>query len=49
VAGVCTGMIQAICLVTPLELIKVRQQTAMLSGEYRGLLATAHGVIRNEG
>ncbi|KAI9596930.1 mitochondrial carrier domain-containing protein [Syncephalis fuscata] len=49
IAGICTGMIQAICLVTPLELIKVRQQTAMSHGEYRGLFTTARDIIQHEG
>jgi hypothetical protein len=49
VAGVCTGILQATGLVTPLELIKVRQQTAMEQGAYRGLVATARHVVQHEG
>ncbi|RKP07411.1 mitochondrial carrier domain-containing protein [Thamnocephalis sphaerospora] len=48
-AGVCTGVLQAVGLVTPLELIKVRQQTTVHQGEYRGLSATARHVVREEG
>ncbi|CAO3624722.1 unnamed protein product [Cunninghamella blakesleeana] len=52
-AGICTGITQAITLVTPLEMIKVRQQTDLLNAEhqrkYRGLINTATQIIRHEG
>ncbi|KAI8878186.1 mitochondrial carrier [Backusella circina FSU 941] len=50
-AGVCTGITQAVTLVTPLEMIKVRQQTEMTKGQrkYHGLINTASIIIRQEG
>ncbi|KAI9225301.1 MAG: mitochondrial carrier domain-containing protein [Piptocephalis tieghemiana] len=46
-AGILTGMAQATLLVTPLELIKVRQQTTI--GAHQGPLALVLHVIREEG
>ncbi|ORX60377.1 mitochondrial carrier [Hesseltinella vesiculosa] len=52
-AGVCTGVTQAVTLVTPLEMLKVRQQTDMMNEahqrKYHGLVNTASIVIRQEG
>ncbi|KAI8069215.1 mitochondrial carrier domain-containing protein [Gongronella butleri] len=52
-AGVCTGITQAVTLVTPLEMLKVRQQTDMMNEahqrKYHGLINTASLVIRQEG
>ncbi|KAI8083938.1 mitochondrial carrier domain-containing protein [Thamnidium elegans] len=52
-AGICTGITQAVTLVTPLEMIKVRQQTEMYSNKhqrkYHGLINTASIIIRQEG
>ncbi|CAO3669456.1 unnamed protein product [Umbelopsis ramanniana] len=52
-AGVCTGITQAVTLVTPLEAIKVRQQTDLLNAaherKYHGIVQTAGTMIKNEG
>lgn len=52
-AGICTGITQAVTLVTPLEMIKVRQQTEMVTDQsrrkYHGLINTASLIIRQEG
>ncbi|ORY95028.1 mitochondrial carrier domain-containing protein [Syncephalastrum racemosum] len=51
-AGICTGITQAVTLVTPLEMIKVRQQTDLLQGgqrKYHGLFRTASLIVREEG
>ncbi|CAO3586674.1 unnamed protein product [Absidia cylindrospora] len=52
-AGICTGITQAVTLVTPLEMIKVRQQTDLMNAKherkYYGLISTASSIIRNEG
>ncbi|RUS19250.1 mitochondrial carrier domain-containing protein [Endogone sp. FLAS-F59071] len=52
-AGVCTGIVQAVTLVTPLEMIKVRQQTDLMNSgaerKYRGMLSTARSVVTEEG
>ncbi|KAI8996886.1 mitochondrial carrier domain-containing protein [Pilobolus umbonatus] len=52
-AGICTGITQAVTLVTPLEMIKVRQQTEMIADKsqrkYHGLLNTASIIVRQEG
>ncbi|CAO3634876.1 unnamed protein product [Mucor fragilis] len=53
-AGVCTGITQAVTLVTPLEMIKVRQQTEMVLNKghkrkYHGLINTASIIVRQEG
>ncbi|KAI8636885.1 mitochondrial carrier domain-containing protein [Parasitella parasitica] len=53
-AGICTGITQAITLVTPLEMIKVRQQTEMVldkgqKRKYCGLINTASIIVRQEG
>ncbi|CEP13219.1 hypothetical protein [Parasitella parasitica] len=53
-AGVCTGITQAITLVTPLEMIKVRQQTEMVLNQgqkrkYHGLINTASIIVQQEG
>ncbi|KAI9498145.1 mitochondrial carrier domain-containing protein [Zychaea mexicana] len=52
-AGICTGITQAVTLVTPLEMIKVRQQTDLMNAahqrKYRGLVQTASLVVREEG
>ncbi|KAI7873239.1 mitochondrial carrier domain-containing protein [Mucor mucedo] len=52
-AGICTGITQAVTLVTPLEMIKVRQQTEMVQNQtqrkYHGLLNTASIIVRQEG
>lgn len=40
------------CVVTPLEMIKVRQQTDLMQGgqrKYHGLLRTASLIVREEG
>ncbi|ORX98223.1 mitochondrial carrier [Basidiobolus meristosporus CBS 931.73] len=47
-AGVCTGLVQAIGLVTPLELLKVRQQTD-LSGKYATQFGTIRHIFKEEG
>ncbi|KAI9317653.1 mitochondrial carrier domain-containing protein [Dichotomocladium elegans] len=51
-AGICTGITQAITLVTPLEMIKVRQQTDLLNSahqrKYHGIVQTA-SIIVGEG
>ncbi|KAL1933971.1 hypothetical protein VTP01DRAFT_8061 [Rhizomucor pusillus] len=52
-AGICTGITQAVTLVTPLEMIKVRQQTELKAGtaerKYHGLIRTASLIVRQEG
>ena len=53
-AGICTGVIQSVCVVTPLELIKQRQQTELSTaaggeGRYQGSLGTLRAVLRDEG
>ncbi|KAI8083189.1 mitochondrial carrier domain-containing protein, partial [Gilbertella persicaria] len=53
-AGVCTGIAQAVTLVTPLEMIKVRQQTELVTHKsqvrkYTGLIQTGSLIIRQEG
>ncbi|EIE84726.1 hypothetical protein RO3G_09436 [Rhizopus delemar RA 99-880] len=52
-AGICTGITQAVTLVTPLEMIKVRQQTEMVQNQkdrkYHGLINTASIIVRQEG
>ncbi|KAM3583833.1 hypothetical protein VKS41_003804 [Umbelopsis sp. WA50703] len=52
-AGVCTGITQAVTLVTPLEAIKVRQQTDLMNAahqrKYHGIVQTAGLIIKNEG
>ncbi|KAI8082922.1 mitochondrial carrier domain-containing protein [Halteromyces radiatus] len=52
-AGICTGITQAVTLVTPLEMIKVRQQTDLMNAaherKYHGLINTATSIIRTEG
>ncbi|KAI8343381.1 mitochondrial carrier domain-containing protein [Chlamydoabsidia padenii] len=52
-AGICTGITQAVTLVTPLEMIKVRQQTDLMNAaherKYHGLINTTTSIIRNEG
>lgn len=48
-AGVCTGVIQAVAVVTPLEVIKCRQQTEKGRGSYRGLVHGARLIVKEEG
>ncbi|KAI9243359.1 mitochondrial carrier domain-containing protein [Phascolomyces articulosus] len=52
-AGICTGITQAVTLVTPLEMIKVRQQTDLMNAaherKYRGLIQTASVVVKEGG
>ncbi|PHZ15093.1 mitochondrial carrier [Rhizopus microsporus ATCC 52813] len=52
-AGICTGITQAVTLVTPLEMIKVRQQTEIVQNQkqrkYHGLINTASIIVRQEG
>ncbi|KAJ2965158.1 hypothetical protein NQZ79_g66 [Umbelopsis isabellina] len=52
-AGVCTGITQAVTLVTPLEAIKVRQQTDLMNAahqrKYHGIAQTAGLIVKNEG
>ncbi|KAG2186978.1 hypothetical protein INT44_003206 [Umbelopsis vinacea] len=52
-AGVCTGITQAVTLVTPLEAIKVRQQTDLMNAaherKYHGIAQTARTMIKTEG
>ncbi|KAI8975169.1 mitochondrial carrier domain-containing protein [Mycotypha africana] len=54
-AGICTGITQALTLVTPLEMIKVRQQTEMAvrqphyQRKYHGLINTASIIVQQEG
>ncbi|RUP47104.1 mitochondrial carrier domain-containing protein [Jimgerdemannia flammicorona] len=52
-AGACTGIVQAVTLVTPLEMIKVRQQTDLISSgaerKYHGMLSTIRSVVSEEG
>lgn len=42
-----------VCIVTPLEMIKVRQQTDLMNAaherKYHGLISTTSSIIRNEG
>ena len=40
---------QAITLVTPLELIKIRQQTDLNRFKYRGMFSTIASIIGEEG
>lgn len=49
--GISTGIVQAVLLVTPLELIKVRQQTQLATGaqKYAGQISTARLIIAEEG
>jgi hypothetical protein len=42
-------MIQAITLVTPLELIKIRQQTDINRFKYRGMFSTIALIVKEEG
>ncbi|KAG2224316.1 hypothetical protein INT45_012885, partial [Circinella minor] len=52
-AGICTGITQAVTLVTPLEMIKVRQQTDLMNAaherKYRGLIQTGSLIVKEEG
>ncbi|CDH56640.1 succinate fumarate mitochondrial transporter [Lichtheimia corymbifera JMRC:FSU:9682] len=52
-AGICTGITQAVTLVTPLEQIKVRQQTDLMNQvherKYRGLFHTASLIVKEGG
>lgn len=53
-AGICTGIVQSVCVVTPLELLKQRQQTELSAkaggeGRYQGSMATLRAVLRDEG
>jgi len=51
--GICTGIVQAVLLVTPLELIKVRQQTQIGTDKaqlkYTGQLSTLRTIVSEEG
>lgn len=51
--GICTGIVQAVLLVTPLELIKVRQQTQIgldrSKLKYTGQLSTLNLIVKEEG
>ncbi|RIA91557.1 mitochondrial carrier domain-containing protein [Glomus cerebriforme] len=47
--GICTGIMQAVTLVTPLELIKIRQQTDINRFKYRGMVSTIASIMREEG
>ncbi|CAB4400493.1 unnamed protein product [Rhizophagus irregularis] len=47
--GVCTGIMQAITLVTPLELIKIRQQTDINRFKYHGMFSTIALIVKEEG
>ncbi|CAG8521948.1 9244_t:CDS:2 [Acaulospora colombiana] len=40
---------QAITLVTPLELVKIRQQTDLNRQKYRGMFSTIVSIVREEG
>jgi len=53
-AGICTGVVQSVCVVTPLELLKQRQQTELSTqaggeGRYQGSVGTLRAVLRDEG
>ncbi|CAG8731292.1 25250_t:CDS:2, partial [Dentiscutata erythropus] len=47
--GICTGVLQASTLVTPLELIKVRQQTDLNKQRYRSMSSTIVHIVKDEG
>ncbi|CAH1761826.1 4968_t:CDS:2 [Entrophospora sp. SA101] len=47
--GVCTGVLQSITLVTPLELIKIRQQTDISKKKYKGMISTIGIIVKEEG
>ena len=47
-AGITTGIVQACCLLTPFELVKVRQQTHQLNKSIRQL-ALMNNIWRSEG
>jgi hypothetical protein len=49
--GVCTGVVQAVVCVTPLEMIKIRQQTeiGMQNRKYQGFFQTIFVIVREEG
>ncbi|CAG8467530.1 8393_t:CDS:2 [Cetraspora pellucida] len=46
---ICTGILQASTLVTPLELIKVRQQTDLNQKIYRSMPSTIVHIVKEEG
>jgi len=49
-AGICTGICQAVLFLTPTETIKVRQQTQIgWSGKYDSMMGTASKLIKEEG
>mmetsp|Transcript_55226 Transcript_55226/g.131647 ORF Transcript_55226/g.131647 Transcript_55226/m.131647 type:complete len:284 (+) Transcript_55226:76-927(+) len=49
-AGICTGILQAVVFLTPAEVIKVRQQTQLgWGGKYDSTLSTARLIMREEG
>lgn len=49
-AGICTGIVQAVLFLTPTETIKVRQQTQIgWSGKYNSMMGTASKIIKEEG
>ncbi|CAG8529540.1 4855_t:CDS:10 [Diversispora eburnea] len=47
--GICTGIMQAITLVTPLELVKIRQQTDLNKQKYSGMISTIVSIVKEEG
>ncbi|RIB19187.1 mitochondrial carrier domain-containing protein [Gigaspora rosea] len=47
--GICTGILQASTLVTPLELIKVRQQTDLNRKRYHSMTSTIVHIVKEEG
>ncbi|CAI2173767.1 9317_t:CDS:2 [Funneliformis geosporum] len=47
--GICTGIMQAVTLVTPLELVKIRQQTDLDRSKYRGMFSTIASIVKEEG
>ncbi|CAG8498673.1 10831_t:CDS:2 [Funneliformis mosseae] len=40
---------QAVTLVTPLELVKIRQQTDLNRSKYRGMISTIASIVKEEG
>ncbi|RHZ69522.1 hypothetical protein Glove_283g23 [Diversispora epigaea] len=47
--GICTGIMQATTLVTPLELVKIRQQTDLNKQKYSGMISTIVSIVKEEG
>lgn len=52
-AGLCAGVVEAICIVTPFEVVKIRLQAQLgmekAALQYKGPIHCAYSIIKNEG